>query len=292
MKKSATAFCNLSTVFVFALLFQLLVPFALPAGVPSARAQPRNKKLFDAYKGAAVALYEDQKYGEAISQFEKAFATIPDPKIWFNLGQCHRLLNHTEQALLYYEKFLEALPKIQDLSENKKAAVAQEVRQWVDKLKAERNAEDERIRKEEEEKKRLEPERPANTEPAVTKAPPSTEREGPEAVTLTSKWWFWTGVGATVIFTAATVWAGTQALSYNDAWKKDWDPSDRDSAKKFQNITDLSLAGAVVAGVAVSVATFLHLKSGSAEVHGKTAPVALFPSCDGSGCTLSLTLSF
>jgi branched-chain amino acid transport system substrate-binding protein len=53
-------------------------------------------------------------------------------------------------------------------------------------------------------------------------------------------------VGATVLFTAATVWAGTQALSYNDAWKKDWEPADKDSAEKFMNITDLSLAGAVV----------------------------------------------
>ncbi len=296
MKKLETIFCKLSTILAFSFLIQL-IPMALPVGTGAVSAQPRNKKLFDAYKGAAVVLYEEQKYDEAIAQFEKAFATIPDPKIWFNLGQCHRLLNHTEQALLYYEKFLQALPSIQDLPENKKAAVATEVRQWVEKLKAEKAAEDERIRKEEEEKKRLEQERQANTRPDGVKVDPSTTPSpagpaGGGSDALTSKWWFWTGVGATVVFTAATVWAGTQALSYNDAWKKDWDTSDRDAARTWMNITDLSLTGAVLSGVAVTVATVLHLKNRPARIEGKAAPVALLPSCDGTGCYLSLTLGF
>ncbi|MBU1244019.1 tetratricopeptide repeat protein [Myxococcota bacterium] len=296
MKKLETASSKIPAILAFAVLLQML-PFALPGGGSTASAQPRNKKLFDAYKSAAVVLYEQQKYEEAIGQFEKAFETIPDPKIWFNLGQCHRLLNHYEQALLYYEKFLEALPKIQDLPESKKAAVAQEVRQWVDGLKKEKKAEDERIRKEAEEKQRLERERLEKDSPDGVKTDAGTAAPGTEPVVagsggLTTKWWFWTGVGATVVLTAVTVWAGTQALSYNDAWKKDWDPADRDSARTFMNITDVSLAGAVIAGVAVSVATVLHLKAPPARVEGKTAPVALLPSCDGSGCYLSFTLDF
>jgi len=298
MKKLETAFCKLSAVAAFFLLLQM-APVQLPglAGVPTAAAQPKAKKLFDAYKNAAVVLYEEQKYQEAIVQFEKAYETIPDPKIWFNLGQCHRLLNHYEQALLYYGKFLDALPKIADLTDGKKAAVGQEVRQWVEKLKVEKAAEDERLRMEEEEKKRLEQERlkaenPDGVKHDDNKAPDGSGRLAAGSDALTSKWWFWTGVGATVVLTAVTVWAGTQALSYNDAWKKDWDPADKDSAEKFMNITDLSLAGAVVAGIAVSVATYLHLGKEPAQVEGKTAPVSLLPSCDGAGCYLSLTLNF
>ncbi|PKN47479.1 MAG: hypothetical protein CVU59_02745 [Deltaproteobacteria bacterium HGW-Deltaproteobacteria-17] len=295
MKKSATAYCRIPAILLLAVLLQML-SFAVPGGGAVAFSQSKNKKLFDAFKNAAVVLYEQQKYEEAIAQFEKAFETIPDPKIWFNLGQCHRLLNHHEQALLYYEKFLEALPKIQDLPQSKKAAVAQEVRQWVDGLKKAKQAEDDRLRMEAEEKALLEKERQAKEPPEGVKPDPGKTAPGPAPVApgeagLTSKWWFWTGVGTTVVLTAVTVWAGTQALSYNDAWKKDWDTADRDSARTFMNITDVSLAGAVIAGVAVTVATVMHLKA-PVRVEGKTAPVALLPSCDGAGCYLSFSLDF
>jgi len=298
MTRLGTTCCSLWALVGFSALL-LVAPLPGRLGGSRAAAQgtakPQNQKVFDAFMNTARVLYGEQKYEDAIVQFEKAYQTIPDPKIWFNLGQCHRLLNHQEQALFYYRKFLEALPTIKDLPEAKKAAVEKEVRQWVAELEKEKAAEDERIRKEEAEKaerERLERERSGQG----SKEPGTDPVQGPKAPGgeggLTSKWWFWTGVGATVVFTAATVWAGTQALSYNDAWKKDWNPADRDNAEKFMNITDISLAGAVIAGVAVSVATVLHLKSGSAQVKGETAPVSLMPACDGAGCYLSFTLNF
>ncbi len=296
--RSGMTCCRFWTIAGFAALL-LAAPLAGRTGVSTAFAQGagkgQNQKVFDAFMNAARVLYGEQKYEDAIAQFEKAFQTIPDPKIWFNLGQCHRMLNHQEQALFYYRKFLEALPTIKDLPEAKKAAVEKEVRQWVDELEKEKAAEEERLRKEEAEKaerERLERERAGQG----TKEPGTDPGKGPDVPAgsggLTSKWWFWTGVGATVVFTAATVWAGTQALSYNDAWKKDWNPADRDNATKYMNITDISLAGAVIAGVAVSVATVLHLKSGPARVKGETAPVSLVPACDGAGCYLTFTLNF
>lgn len=297
MTRLGTTCCRFWTLAGFtALLLVAPLPGRLGGSMAAAQgtAKPQNQKVFDAFMNTARVLYGEQKYEDAIVQFEKAYQTIPDPKIWFNLGQCHRLLNHQEQALFYYRKFLEALPTIKELPEAKKAAVEKEVRQWVSELEKEKAAEDERLRKEEAEKaerERLERERAGQG-----KEPGTDPGQGPKAPGgeggLTSKWWFWTGVGATVVFTAATVWAGTQALSYNDAWKKDWNPADRDNATKYMNITDLSLAGAVIAGVAVSVATVLHLKSGPAQVKGETAPVSFVPACDGAGCYLSFTLNF
>ncbi len=299
MKRSGTTCCRFWALAGFAVL---LAAAPVPDRFDGSRAaaqgtsKVQNQKVFDAFMNAARVLYGEQKYEDAIIQFEKAFQTIPDPKIWFNLGQCHRLLEHVEQALLYYRKFLDALPTIKDLPAAKKAAVEKEVRQWVDELEKKKAAEDERLRLEEAEK--AERERLAREKAGQDgKTPGADPVTGPAAPgtggSLTSKWWFWTGVGATVALTAVTVWAGTQALSYNDAWKKDWDPADRDNAEKYMNITDLSLAGAVIAGVAVSVATILHLKADRpAEVRSTTAPVSLLPSCDGSGCSLSLTLKF
>jgi len=299
MTRLGTTCCRLWAIAGLAVLLAAApVPGRLGGSMAAAQgtSKAQNQKVFDAFMNAARVLYGEQKYDEAIIQFEKAFQTIPDPKIWFNLGQCHRLLKHVEQSLLYYRKFLDALPTIKDLPQAKKVAVEKEVRQWVDELEKEKAAEDERLRQEEADK--AERERLAREKAGQDPKTPGTEPGmGPQAPGseggLTSKWWFWTGVGATVVLTAVTVWAGTQALSYNDAWKKDWDPADRDSAEQFMNLTDLSLAGAVVAGVAVSVATFLHLKNDRpAQVKGETAPVSLLPSCDGSGCSLSLTLKF
>jgi len=298
MTRLGTTCCRLWAIAGLAVLLAAApVPGRLGGSTAAAQgtSKAQNQKVFDAFMNAARVLYGEQKYDEAIIQFEKAFQTIPDPKIWFNLGQCHRLLKHVEQSLLYYRKFLDALPTIKDLPQAKKEAVEKEVRQWVDELEKEKAAEDERLRQEADkaERERLAREK-AGQDTKTPGTEPGTGPQAPDAgVGLTSKWWFWTGVGATVVLTAVTVWAGTQALSYNDAWKKDWDPADRDSAEQFMNITDLSLAGAVVAGVAVSVATFLHLKNDRpAQVKGETAPVSLLPSCDGSGCSLSLTLKF
>lgn len=275
------------------------------AGVPAAsHAQAKKQKLFDAFKKAAYVLYEEQKYEDAIVQFEKAYEVIPDPKIWFNLGQCHRQLHHVEQALLYYEKFLDALPGISDIPDAKKRSLETEVREWVSQLRRQKEEEDARLREEE---ARRQKEQSANAagqggsesggEKASDKGgdlPPSKTEPGAQGnASLTSRWWFWTGVGTTAVLAGVTVWAGLQSRDYNDKWQQIWDTEYRDKARLYQNITDAALAGALVSAVVTGVASWMFLRdgqSGSSASAGKSA--FLVPVCDGAACTLHLTFSF
>ncbi len=264
-------------------------------------AQSKNQKLYEAFKKAAYVLYEEKKFEEAIVQFEKAYEAVPDPKIWFNLGQCHRQLNHVEQALMYYEKFLAALPEIQDLPAAKKRVLETEVRDWVTQLQKQKEEEDARLREEEARQKAREQAKSQGTqEPAGT---PASEKEGGEKAkdggtpaagetdaSLTSRWWFWTGIGATAIFTGVTVWAGLRAQDYNDQWRQMWDTKYHDKAVQYQNFTDAALAGAIVSAVITGIASWISLRDTGSASAGKTAFFA--PACDGTSCMLQLTLFY
>ncbi len=275
-------------LFLSALCSMAISPNAYGRKKPTANEQ----KLYDAYVAAGRVLYGDEKYAEAIVQFEKAYEVIPDPKLYFNLAQSHRLSENPEKALEYYRKFLNVLPTITDLPETTKTTAAADVRKWIDQLEGEK-----RIREEQAEKARLEKERkekdPLKKAEETKGEEPGTTPGVPSGNTgLTSRWWFWTGIGLTTVLAAGTVWAGMEASRYNDDWKKNWQKTDRDNALLYQDITDIALIGAVSIGIAVSVASWLHVRNPSASVEGTTSHMALIPGCDGSGCMLTFTWQF
>lgn len=296
---------DFSTQTVRRFLGLLAVAWVFLSGIIPSSAQgrptPRQKKDHEAFVTAGRALYSDGKYPEAIEQFEKAYEIIPDSRLLFNLAQSHRLAGNAETALGFYRRFLEVIPEIRGLTAAKKSAVAEDVNKWIGELENElrlrkekaEKAERERLEKErlerelrerELEKQRMEKERLEQELLSASKKPTITD--------LASQWWFWTGAGATVLFAIGTTWAGVQVLSYNADWKKDWRKSDRDKAHLYQDIADLSLAGAIGVGLAVTVYSYFFLQSGSTRVTGKATPLALFPGCDGTGCMLHLTLDF
>jgi len=275
----------------------LMMAWIAPA-VGQARPNAKQKKIYETLVSEGRSLYNEEKYQEAIDRFERAFEIIPDMKLLFNMAQSHRLAGNVEKALMLYRRFLDALPEIRELSQAKKTTIISDVKKWIDQLETEKRtleekaekerlekAEKERLEKERLEKERLERERLEAL--AISAAPPKADWKN-----LTSKWWFWTGVGTTVLLALGSTWAGTQVLSYNDDWKRDWHTSDRDKARLYQDIADISLVGALSVGLAVSVYSYFHLRSGSLTVAKKASPVALVPACDGSGCMLSLTLEF
>lgn len=55
-------------------------------------------------------LYQVSRYREALEEFKEAYVVHPDPAFLFNIGQCHRLLRETEQALTFYRRYLRAVP--------------------------------------------------------------------------------------------------------------------------------------------------------------------------------------
>ncbi len=286
----------------------LLVCGAGPASAQGGSSHSNQKKLHDAFVSAGRVLYGEGKYAEAIEQFEKALEIIPEPKLFFNLAQAHRMAGNVKQALTYYRRFLEALPSIKDMTDGQKKTAESDVMKWIAQLEAEKliqaeNAEKERLEKERLEKERLEKERLEKERLEKERLEKERlERERLEAIAassgprrqdqLSQQWWFWTGIGATTLLALGTAWAGTRMLDYNEDWKRTWRDSDRDKAILYQNLADLSLVGALGAGLTVSVLSYLHLRKASPGITGKTSPMALVPACDGAGCMLTFTLEF
>ncbi len=274
--------------------------FATLAFTPPAFSQARKKptanaqRVHDAYMNAARILYGEGKYREAIEQFQKAHDAVPDPRVYFNLAQSYRLLDEVESALSYYNKFLEALPSIQGLPESRKTVIAQETREWIrqleegKRLKQERlEAERRRVLQEKEEKERMERELKEKEEKERMER---LNRE--QASRLTRQWWFWTGVGVATLLAAGSGLAGLQATQANDDWKRDWNPPDRDRAVRFRDITDGLLLGSLTVGIAISVASWMHLRKNEIRVEGEASPMTFMPACSGSTCMITLTFDF
>lgn len=58
---------------------------------------------FKKYKTRGTALYRQKKYTAAMELFQKALAIREEEEMYYNIGQCHRLLNQLDQALHAYE---------------------------------------------------------------------------------------------------------------------------------------------------------------------------------------------
>lgn len=73
--------------------------FALSPAAGRVHAQKANK------------LAEQGRCAKAIPEFNKAYDILKDPAILFNRAECQRKLDHNEEALADYERFLVELPK-------------------------------------------------------------------------------------------------------------------------------------------------------------------------------------
>jgi hypothetical protein len=121
---------------------------------------------------------------------------------------------------------------------------------------------------------------------------PKTGAPVAPAPPLTSRWWFWTGVGATAVFTVTTLYAGLQTVKYQDRWESDWRPADRSALEDWRLRTDLALGGAVISAVALGAALWLHYSQPAPAQPSGGASVLLLPACGPAGCGLSLTWAF
>ena len=264
-----------------AVFAMILLPFLCFAGEALAK-KPSGKAVYEKHLNAARKLYGEKQYEKAIVEFEKAHAAFPDPKIYFNLAQAHRLLDHDPVALEYYKKFLEAIPSIAEFSPEQKEHFTTQVQKKIQEIEP-------RAKPVVEPTPEVEPVTPpAGVEPTPTPAPAPSPAYAP----LTSRWWFWAGAGAAAVFTVGTVWAGMKSMSYNDDWEENRLVRDHDLAVKYQNMTDLFLLGAVTTGVGVGVVSYLYHKKYSSRIQGTASTVSLVPGFGPQGCMLTLSWDF
>jgi tetratricopeptide (TPR) repeat protein len=160
---------------------------------------------------AGVLKYNLSEFQQALEDFKAAYELKPDPVLLFNIGQCHRMLGHPQEAVYAYRAYLREVPS----SEN---------REEVERL---------RVEMEKELQRKLEPTPPTGTLPpqetpptVAAPAPAPTPSPAPAATTapaaehvstpIYKRWWLWTAVGAVVVI-AVGVGVGVGTASAPDA---------------------------------------------------------------------------
>ncbi|MFT3698026.1 MAG: PEGA domain-containing protein [Kofleriaceae bacterium] len=66
-----------------------------------------EQKEADRHFKSGVALFGEQKFAEALAEFERAYEIAPAPIVLYNIAACHRELSHYAEAVKYYRRFLD-----------------------------------------------------------------------------------------------------------------------------------------------------------------------------------------
>jgi tetratricopeptide (TPR) repeat protein len=90
---------------------------ALTAAAPPATAQigPEGdaRTQAQAHLSRGNDLFTIDKFRDALTEFQAAFAAFPSPKLHFNIGQCQRALGNQPEALAEFQRFVD---EAQDVS--------------------------------------------------------------------------------------------------------------------------------------------------------------------------------
>ena len=128
--------------------------------------------------------------------------------------------------------------------------------------------------------------------PSTTPVPEQPKPVVPQSQPFYTTWWFWTGTGATTVFTLATVGFGIRTLNLHDDWKKSsyTDTDAKDQGELSRTLTDVFLVGALVSAGLTVWGVLTHNSTPPATTQNQN--VWLVPSCGPTGCGLVFSLSF
>ncbi len=186
----------------------LIVALAAPKADP-------HETAARAAAAEAKTAYEAADYAKALEKYSQAYQLKQAPRLLFNIAQCHRQLGDHEQAITFFQRYLDSSPPA-DQAEATKELIADERTKRDVQLKkdaadkeAQRQLELEKARAEaakaeaEATEKKIESmERRQDLEKLITEAPPPPPP--PAAPAFYERWWFWTAVGAVVVGGVAT----------------------------------------------------------------------------------------
>lgn len=92
------------------LLFTVSFTPPLGAQAPDATRDEEARRVFQAGQLA----YEDSRYLEALSYFERAYELSARPELLFNIGQTADRLRNDERAIAAFERYVELLPNAEN----------------------------------------------------------------------------------------------------------------------------------------------------------------------------------
>lgn len=154
----------------------------------------------EAYQRGAQA-YAKHQYAAAASAFEEGYKLKPHPAFVFNLALTYRALDKPQQAISYYERYLEMLPSAPDRGQVE-TAIADEKRKLAALDK-------------DNEKATPPPSSPQGTalpDAAVAATVPATgtgrDSGSSERTPIYRKWWFWAATGGAAVVAAVGLGVG------------------------------------------------------------------------------------
>jgi tetratricopeptide (TPR) repeat protein len=170
---------------------------------------------FKTHYDLGLALYQAQKFDEAIPEFKAAYDIDPKPQLLFNIAQAYRKAGHPREAIQYYDRYLSVNPGIDTDTRRKVDGYLAEARNTLAALELEMK------RRLAEEKAAREPEPPPPPllspgpapppQPQVLSPPVMNPVDPPQATPVYKRWWFWTIIGGVVAAGVVTgVVVGTQ----------------------------------------------------------------------------------
>lgn len=192
-------------------------------GSPSALAQSAAVKAkAKAHYMKGKQAFDRQEYASALTEYERAYQTLPLPGLLFNIGQCHRNLGHDAEAVKAFKLYLEKSPdadnraaveKLIEEMETRLAAAPPSRPDGTDPVDPEPDPD------QAEPDPRVEDPDPKKTTASLlaTRTPPARARHRapfspPHDTPFYRSWWFWTVVGAVVAGGAATgIYFGTRS---------------------------------------------------------------------------------
>lgn len=153
---------------------------ALVLGVGGARAEDAATREAKKHYAKGDKLFALGKFDQALAEFEAAYEAKPLPKLLFNIGQAHRNLDHYDQAIFAFRKYLREVPD----ADNREA-----VEKLIDDLEARQAAAEERERERQAE---LDRERARERERELARQRAARGGDKP----IYTRWWFWGGIAA------------------------------------------------------------------------------------------------
>ncbi len=157
------------------------------------------------------------------------------------------------------------------------------------KAEADRKAKAEADRKAKEDARiKAEADRKARAADGASTDPPATG----SAPRLTSRWWFWTGLGATALLAGTATVMGGLAIQEKQEYEKNTF-ADADAKSRYETyllVGDLALGGTLLSAAALGVAIWLWKPE--KKLSDATSGIWLVPACGAEGCMMTLSVGF
>jgi tetratricopeptide (TPR) repeat protein len=154
---------------------------------------------FQIHYDLAQALYNAQRFDDAIPELKAAYALEPKPSLLFNIAQAYRKSGHLREAIEYYDKYLTEDPQLDTDTRRKVDGYLIEARNTLAALELEMK------RRLAEEKAAREPEPVGYStqvalppqHPVIFADPPQLTSQQPQKP-VHRRWWFYTAIGSAV----------------------------------------------------------------------------------------------